>query len=500
LPEDYPAFDSSPVNIISLIYQQLSSQLERQSGTIIQAIFAYILEATSKGYLHEVCISVGFGGQPRKSPPRVDEDSEDYYALDDEGEPEEDVFQELARIQTTFPDFFPKPLLDLLPTAQKSLILLRRARPDHPLLGEESKHKRVRWLWTEHDVITAWDEVHGSTPFSSAPASSFQTPAVTRSNIGPTYPPEIAAPFRIFDMDPGSFRTESALQVIDRSSSILEAFIEQFPAHFPPVTPTLEHLTSLVFRKLLDHASTLSTTLLSIFLTSSDNLNFHLHLRLLRGYLLATEPAFKMRLLEALFSDRGEYVVDEGAHGMSIRSARRRRTKSGKPKESKQPWAVGISGSLLEREIWPPVGGDLSFFLRTVIMDSLETHGGRNVDHEQVSEVGDVDSRSVVSGSRDGERRRQHVVLEEAAWRVGFAIRDLPVGNGREGWMNPLCKLFVGCLKSFWLIPSHFHSDRSPGFPLHRLQTSTAHGRSDFAAHTREVPEDLRLHPSVIQR
>ncbi|KAJ3501424.1 hypothetical protein NMY22_g18931 [Coprinellus aureogranulatus] len=438
-PQDYPPFDSSAVHIISLIYRHLSIQLERQCATTISAIFAYILQTTSKGYLREVGVSVGFGGQPRKPPPKADEDSEEYYGLDDEGEEEEEhVMQAIEKIQTEFPAFFPKPLLDLLPNAQKSLILLRRARPDHPLLGEESKHKRVRWLWTEHEILTAWDEANSHTPFSSAPASSFQTPAVAQSALGPSYPPEIAETFRVFDTDPGSFRTESALQVIDRSSSILETFIEQFPPHFPPVTPTLEHLTSLVFHKLLDHASTLSTTLLSIFLTSSDNLNFQLHLRLLRGYLLATEPAFKQRLLEALFSDRGEYGVDESPHGMSIRSARRRRTKSGKPKESKQPWAVGISGSLLEREIWPPVGGDLSFFLRTVIVDSLETQSVKDVDDDTVSEAGqgDGDAKSVVSWS--GGAKKQHVVLEEAAWRVGFAIRDLPVGNGKEGWMNPL--------------------------------------------------------------
>lgn len=421
-----------------MIYKHLSIQLERQSATTISAIFAYILQTTSKGYLREVGVSVGFGGQPRKPPPRVEEDNDDYYGLD-EGEPEEDIFQAIEHIQSDFPAFFPKPLLELLPNAQKSLILLRRARPDHPLLGEDTKNKRVRWLWTELDILTAWDEFSSSTPFSSAPASSWQTPAVPQSRLGPTYPPEIASSFEVFDMDPGSFRTESALQVIDRSSSTLESFIEQFPAQFPPVTPTLDHLTSLVFHKLLDHASTLSTTLLSIFLASSDNLNFQLHLRLLRGYLLATEPAFKTRLLEALFSDRGEYGVDESPHGMIIRSARRRKTKKGKPKESKQPWAVGISGNLLEREVWPPVGGDLSFSLRTVIVDSLEKQMGKDVQGETTNEVRyeDGDAKSVFGGGVAG--RKNHVVLEEAAWRVGFAIRDLPHGNGREGWMNPLC-------------------------------------------------------------
>jgi hypothetical protein len=34
------------------------------------------------------------------------------------------------------------------------------------------------------------------------------------------------------------------------------------------------------------------------------------------------------------------------------------------------------------------------------------------------------------------------IVLEEAKWRLGFAIKDLPVGSGKEKWMDPLCKGF----------------------------------------------------------
>jgi hypothetical protein len=43
--------------------------------------------------------------------------------------------------------------------------------------------------------------------------------------------------------------------------------------------------------------------------------------------------------------------------------------------ESKNPWAVGLVPHLLERETWPPVGADLAFYLRTVIVDSLDWNG-----------------------------------------------------------------------------------------------------------------------------
>ncbi|RXW25020.1 hypothetical protein EST38_g783 [Candolleomyces aberdarensis] len=420
-PKDYPPFEAQPVKLISTIYEYLASHVERQSAPSISGIFAYILDGTSQEYLYEVGVSIGYGGQPRKPPPRVDEDREDYYGIDDEEEEEEeDIFAALTQIQTDFPDFFPKTLLGVLPNAQKSLILLRKAQPDHPLLGQESKDKRVHWLWSELDILEAWDEVEGShTEELGLDGSKERTPSTSQPVLHQTYKPEIEEEFRIFDMDPGNFQAQSALQVVDRSNAILERFIQRFPARLPSITPTLPHLTSLVFHRLLEHASTLSSTLLSIFLTSSNNLNLQLHLSLLRSYLLVTAPAFKSKLLGALFSDAGEYGVDTTPHSMSLRSIRRRpSSKKAVVKESKQPWAIGLSPDLLEREIWPPVGGDLSFFLRTVIVDAL--NNGEQMDDEE-------------------ERKKRHVVIEEAAWRIGFAIRDLPTGHGRDKWLNPLC-------------------------------------------------------------
>jgi len=54
--------------------------------------------------------------------------------------------------------------------------------------------------------------------------------------------------------------------------------------------------------------------------------------------------------------------------------------------------------------------------LRTVIVDSLEK--GNETEEE-------------IAG--------QKAIIEEAGWRLGFAIRDLPTGPGRDKWLNPLC-------------------------------------------------------------
>ena len=110
---------------------------------------------------------------------------------------------------------------------------------------------------------------------------------------------------------------------------------------------------------------------------------------------------------------------------MSVRSLRRKAKAKAKAKKSGEdgrgtPWAVGLAPSLLERETWPPVGADLSFFLRTVIVDSFDQ--GKD-------------------GGGGGERTSR--VLQEAEYRLGFAIRDLPVGTGKEKWLDPLRALLL---------------------------------------------------------
>jgi hypothetical protein len=91
------------------------------------------------------------------------------------------------------------------------------------------------------------------------------------------------------------------------------------------------------------------------------------------------------------------------------------------------PWAVGLAPHLLERQTWPPVGADLAFYLRTVIVDSLDW-----TERET--------TKNGVEGVEGGGSMADAMVLEEAEWRLGFAIKDLPVGTGKEKWMDPLCK------------------------------------------------------------
>jgi hypothetical protein len=102
-----------------------------------------------------------------------------------------------------------------------------------------------------------------------------------------------------------------------------------------------------------------------------------------------------------------------------MRPSRRETNVSTNNDDRTKPWAIGLASSLTARETWPPGGADLSFHLRTVIVDSLEL-GYKDAEAEEKTL---------------GRKR----VLEKAEVRLGFAIRDLPVGAGRDRWLNPLC-------------------------------------------------------------
>ena len=202
-------------------------------------------------------------------------------------------------------------------------------------------------------------------------------------------------------------------------------------------------------------ANVLGRTALQQFLTPGTALHFRAHLVLLRAYLLLQAPSFKARLSAALFSDaETEDDMDESAEenpmaitirtrarNTNYRAVQERSDEAGPRRErNNQPWAVGLAFGLTERAQWPPGGSDLSFYLRRVIMDSLEhVRDSENMftDSEHKGELGDDE------------------FWDEAENRLGFAIRDLPIGTGREKWLDPTreslllplisCLLLINC-------------------------------------------------------
>ncbi|KAJ7163543.1 gamma-tubulin complex, DGRIP91/SPC98 component protein [Mycena crocata] len=412
-PREYFTFDHTPINLLSLLYDHLYAHIEHQSPITVTAMFAFILTSTSREYIQEISRSVGFGGDSTvQRPARVVGDQNDQYALDvsDDGMEERDDLDSIGT--DSFPTFFPPELVSVLPAAQKSLVLLRAAEPDHRLLQMPPIQGTIQWFWTWHEIESAWAG-RESTPPPRPDDVVPVTPSVAEAGL---------AQFSIFDLEPGGHFGHSLLD--DKGTptpiALLQAFLDAFPASLPPITPTLAHLTSIVFAPLVQHASKLSSTLLSLFLSPAAPLQFKPHMELLHAYLLLGAPAFKVRLAAALFSDSQGYDPDEVVPA-SLRVRRSKaveKEKRDKDSRTAHPWPVGLSLALLERDTWPPVGADLSFFLRTVIVDSFEVSGEHLVES-------------------DAESSREAFWLE-AERRLGFAIRDLPTGAGHDQWLNPL--------------------------------------------------------------
>ena len=134
-PQSYIELESSPVPLLSRVYEHLKLHFERQSPPLTRAIIAFILTNTSQEYIHGVALSVGFGGLPSENPSKPSAKRNEYeFDVDDEDEDEEDIFDLFDKTETSFPTFFPNAVLHALPAAQKSLVLFRIAQPDHPML------------------------------------------------------------------------------------------------------------------------------------------------------------------------------------------------------------------------------------------------------------------------------------------------------------------------------------------------------------------------------
>lgn len=425
-------------------------------------MLSYILTTTSNHYLLSLGESVGYSRKTSSAPPRVRQSqlsgAPEGFLEDDLEMGEPDRNDDTAK----FPAFISSDAETKLTMARKSLVLLKAAQPDHPILIHNDLYVRpLRWFWTAKDVQSAWTGVAMLT--SPEPHDSVSHSA--DDGLEPDQQPsDLMAQFAIFSLEPGA-HLSSAEHEQERNDAVqepsdLDNFLRTFPSppHLPSLTPTLPHLATLVLSPLLDHCTSLSRALLSLFLDPSSHLNLYSHLTLLRSFILLTSPAFKSRLKAALFSDSDDWRF-EGSEARAMakdavakrreRKRSRSRTKSGatsrassvhsrhadveKTEESEGAvWAVGLGLGLRERDSWPPGGADLSFYLRTVIVDSLESHMPR-----QDSDDDDDDDDEGVAQSTTSMQKQ---IWAEAEARLGFAIRDLPVGTGRERWLDPCCE------------------------------------------------------------
>ncbi|KZT71065.1 hypothetical protein DAEQUDRAFT_666945 [Daedalea quercina L-15889] len=437
-PSTYRPLPTAAVELLSKIYCQLDDAFENHSPHSVTAILAYILTVVSKGYFRQVSESVGYKMSVAHS---ADVAVHDDLGIHDEepSDDQDDTFYEEQASEVSYPIFLQTSLADALPRAKRSLKLLREAQPDHPLLrARQNDTPDVDWFWTEADVAAAWTGHRGSLEVISPPAQHAERPAERDLPVQVREYKEELKDLALFDLVPGQhlgLLAPPALQPNVTGLDNLELFMSAFPVSLPSLTPTLSHLTTLVLSPLTRHMEALSEALVSLVL-SPTSLNLPLHLSILRSYLLLTSYAFKPRLAAALFSDS-----DEPPDLSSGASAVNRRNAEASVPSATSRWAVGLSPVLTAANIWPPSVPELSFHLRTVINDSLQNSFGHLL--EQVESSPRPDS-----------------IVREAEYRLGFAIRDLPTGTGKEKWLDPLCTAF-----------DFLYLDYKPPRPLHVVIT-----------------------------
>lgn len=376
----------------------------------MKAAIAFILTLTSRHYFQTICSAVAYSGNLRPLDLRPPSNRPGG------GRQYEDLDFSNATTQR-YPSFISKPLKDSLLNAQKSLMILQDACPDHHLLSKPARSSPIEWYWTRSEVEATWS---GSLPQSvtSKPSASENPGWLGASEGALKYKPELLE-LQVYDMEPGSHGAGPELL------GPVTAFMDDFPERLPSVVPTIGDLTNLVLSPLAEQASILSQAVLDVFLTPLDSLSptpavdlhLHSHLTVLRSYQLLASHSFKSKLSAALFSDSGDWKSDGHRSAWSLAT---RGTKRGTPGlvSDDSVWPVGLSGSLLEKDSWPPGGTDLSFFLRTVVVDATEMTWSRTTNPK------------VATPS----------AYEESEWRIGFAIRDLPSGKGQNKWLDPCCE------------------------------------------------------------
>ena len=435
----YNRLPSTAASLLSHIYGHLSLHVDLSSPQPIRATIAFIFSVTSDSFLHSIDRSIGIGkphlpSATRKAKLAVDENNYFEEGMEDENnELLEDNEEEES------PEFFPSTLSEALPKAKKSLKVLFAAAPDHPLLTANIARRHCEWVWDEVGLERAYE---GKWDVSQDAEVILHSSTPPPEGLPPTlYQPELAG-LRIFDLEPGAhFKPSLGLQPTKETqeSKIIsyQSFLCTFPSTLPPNAPTLAQLTETVLSPLGRQCSRLSSALLELFLSPPFSLTNHFVL--LRDYLLLNSAPFTARLRGALFSEIDEYQPI--GHGTRARTRARLGIKEPRDVRFEQEdfekmrqaaegdendgevlkWGIGLGLGLSERGIWPPGGAELGFALRRVIVDSL---------------AADMDERYAESND-EGDGRDGVTVRREAEWRLGFAIRDLPVGEGREEWLNP---------------------------------------------------------------
>lgn len=395
---------------------------------------AFLLSTASRPYFRTVEHRIGIGkdklAQSHDTTNRTDREVDEFGLHDMEVEA-----LDLDSDPLSFPTFFSDALKAQVLRASRGLKVLAAAAPNHPLL-KDSVERRCEWVWNEDAVEAVYSGLRGRlaedlgtiAPVSTLPEAPDEQQGIVN------YAPELSS-FRVFDQEPGSQWRSSG----ENSTSLpidttpFQAFLAIFPQDLPSSTPTLAHLSDAVLHPLQAQSNRLTNALLDLFLGPS--LSLPSHISLLHHFVLLDSQRFTYRLRGALFSESEAYQpIGRGTRArtrakLGIKDERDMAAEA-EEIEANAPaqWGIGLGLGLSERGIWPPGGAELGFALRRVIVDSLE---------EIKAEEEDIQNRNISDPRKLGMNKWSEEVVKEAEWRLGFAIRDLPVNEGREDWLNP---------------------------------------------------------------
>jgi hypothetical protein len=435
----YDRLPSTAASLLSHIYGHLSLHVDLSSPQPIRATIAFIFSITSDSFLRSIEGSIGIGKPDLPSAVKRTKlaFNEDNYFEEGTGDEESAPFEDTE--EDEWPEFFPPSLSERLPKTKKTLKVLLAAAPEHPLLSANISRRHSKWVWNEEVLEKVhkgeWDMANNG---EVVPHPSIHPPvALPPPQDATLYQPELAG-LRIFDLEPGahfkpSLELQSTGEMQESKTTSYQSFLCTFPSTLPPITPTLAQLTETILSPLGRQCSRLSSALLELFLSPPFSLTSHFVL--LRDYLLLNSALFTARLRGALFSEVDAYQPI--GHGTRARTRARLGIKEPRDIRFEQEdlekmhqaadggevpkWGIGLGLGLSERGVWPPGGAELGFALRRVIVDSLAT---------------ERDER-IMESDGEGDDRDGITVRREAEWRLGFAIRDLPLGEGREEWLNP---------------------------------------------------------------
>jgi hypothetical protein len=445
---------SQPVKILNILHSHLAAHLPVPASlaTPVQLATAYLLEKSSRPWLDTLHQWVGL----KRMSNETESSDQPWDIIGVEQTKSAVGHWEYTFHPRRIPTFVPKDDGRRIFEAGRSLRLLARATEGrHPLVGRSWYGIEGVWPWTtdvsrsigpedhlktvqrslrkarKDDVYSEWAVDNEAVPSSASAASAAATdPFYARSGLQDLSKPLEENPlWRMFDAlptVPGQREEPSndaviavATSSVWQSSSSFDSLVKFLDDRVgrPLLVREAPSLAASIQTDLLAipiaHGSLASSVLLAYFV---QELHFLDHLAILRAFFLGGDIGFTDRVRAALFGD-GE--VDGRAVGVGRRARTRMRLGLGGEQDqagvSDETWGVGLAIGLSDRQCWPPGGAELSYALRTTLVDMEKK------------------STSVGAAGVCPE------VWKEVDERLSFAVKELDDtnGNGKARWTDP---------------------------------------------------------------